>query len=212
MLMSLPKAALALPALLLLACANIVTIKGSCVPPPNAGTCFGTMDVPDDQTEQFRMASVELLDALNSTGFSTDLETFSARFSASGGHAKAWIGVSTEDVVQGLKEQSTQTTLTTYGGPWALLKYWFAGNLAYDGDADGPIRLNRWGLPRPSPSLANSMAHELAHRIGLTHPNSGSTFSVALCEPPYVIGSLVEKQIRGTSWSPSENDCELLKK
>lgn len=170
------------------------------------------MEVPDDQTDAFHVASRELLDALNSDAFKKDLADFSATFSVSGGHAKAWLGVNTVDVIQELQAQAGQATLTTYGGPWPLLMYWFAGNLAYDGDADGPIRLNRWGLPRKSPSLANSMAHELAHRIGLTHPHSDSDFSVALCEPPYVIGTLVEKQIRGTSWSPSVDDCKLLKK
>jgi hypothetical protein len=41
-------------------------------------------------------------------------------------------------------------------------------------------------------------------------PHSDSEMSVARREPPYVIGSLIEKHATGPAWRASDDDCPLL--
>lgn len=106
--------------------------------------------------------------------------------------------------------QQTHGQRPELAGVWRPLDVAATLAKAYDGAGAGPILLNRYRLDRSAPSLANTFAHEAAHRAGLSHPSSTSDFTRALCEPPYVIGSLVEKAATGAGWRPGPNDCALL--
>ena len=127
-----------------------------------------------------------------------------------GRHAAAWEGVDPDRTVIAMQAALDGQRVATYGGLRGWFLRTFFGNTAYDGSADGPILLNRAALPRSAPSIANTFAHEIAHRAGLRHPHSGSSLAVARCEPPYVIGSLVEKHASGAAWRAGPDDCHLL--
>lgn len=197
-------------ALSVTSCARSTTVKGGCTA-SGESMCLGEMQVPRDQVDSFQTAARLALEAVSSPGFEHDLISFVDAHTSSGLHAVAWRGVDPRTVVARLREIAPSVRVATYGGPGAWLKHRFSGNLAYDGDSAGPIRINRWGLPRSAPSPANTISHEMAHRVGLTHPSSSHDFATALCEPPYVIGSLVEKYATVGPWAPSANDCPLLK-
>jgi hypothetical protein len=151
-----------------------------------------------------------VVDALHSAGFEDSFARFRRDHAGSGAHAQAWTAAH-DSTVPRLRRVLHGLEIETYGGISGWWVNWLYGNLAYDGTEEGPIRINRWGLPRSSASIANTIAHEAAHRVGMSHPSYGSRTSVGLCEPPYVIGSLVEKQIVGSSWRAGENDCALLR-
>lgn len=145
------------------------------------------MEIPADQQDAFLQASRQTVDALFSVGFEQDLRGFVGYHARLGPHANAWRGVDVEASLTALRFKARDAEVSTYGGFYGLWVNVFFGNTAYDGDAYGPIRMNRWGLPRAPHSLANTMVHELAHRVGLRHPHSDTEFTVALCEPPYII-------------------------
>ncbi len=190
--------------------APAIAADTACGSVPNDGVCLGTIDVPPEQRAAFLEAGHLAIDAVFSDAFESDLKAFVATHTIDGAYAPAWKGVDADAVVKDMRRVIAGQRIATYGGVGGWFKHTFAGNVAYDGVADGPIRLNRWALPRSPVSLANTIAHEVAHRIGLKHPSSGGDQSVAKCEPPYVIGSLVEKQALGDKWKGSLNDCSIL--
>ncbi|RXZ66554.1 hypothetical protein [Pelagerythrobacter rhizovicinus] len=171
--------------------------------------CFGTIDAPDDQAAVFSMAARQTIDVLHSPEFARDLRDFVARHGVEGPHAAAWADVDPTGTVEALKAHLPGQRVATYGGLRGWFLKTFFGNIAYDGSADGPILLNRAALPREAPSIANTFAHEIAHRAGLRHPHSSGALTIARCEPPYVIGSLVEKHAAGPTWQPGSDDCHL---
>lgn len=159
-----------------------------------------------------KSCSVKLLQAIDAIGsqqFSNEIKRFYLQSAETGQHAKVWEGVDVDMVQNALLSEIQGLEIDTYGGIISGFKYLIYGNIAYDGMTDKPISLNRWALPRSSDSIANTIAHEAAHRIGLKHPHSNDNFGVAKCEPPYVIGSIVEKVIDPESWEPN-NHCNLL--
>lgn len=92
-----------------------------------------------------------------------------------------------------MRVQINGTYAETYGGIKGLWLFVFYHNIAYDGTESGPILLNRIPLKkRTSESIANTIAHEVSHRIGLTHPHSDSNLNIAYKEPPYIIGDIIE--------------------
>ena len=182
-------------------------------PPCGSGAqsaiCFGAMEVPGDQRATFSLAARQTVDAIHSEEFAEDLENFATRNGAHGDHAVAWAGVDPVATIAALKAGVPGQTVATYGGLRGWFLKTFFGNVAYDGSDDGPILLNRAALPRSAPSIANTFAHEIAHRTGLRHPHSNRDLATARCEPPYVIGTLVEKHAAGLDWRPDSDDCHL---
>ena len=176
-------------------CASLTTISGSCGTSPNNNICLGEESIQEGQEELFRKASTEVIDAVASKQFITELEHFYSLFSGEGDHSIAWSSINIEKVQSSLISEINGLKIETYGGISGFFYNKLFGNVAFDGSLEGPIRLNRCALPRSSASIANTISHEAAHRIGLTHPNSDDDLEVANCEPPYVIGSLIEKQI-----------------
>jgi hypothetical protein len=184
-------------------------------PPCGSGAqsaiCFGAIEVPDDQHATFSLAARQTVDAVHSREFAEDLRDFAARYGADGDHAAAWAGVDPVATIAALQAGVPGQKVATYGGLRGWFLRAFFGNVAYDGSADGPILLNRAALPRSAPSIANTFAHEIAHRAGLRHPHSSRNLATARCEPPYVIGTLVEKHAAGPDWRPDSDDCHLLR-
>jgi hypothetical protein len=182
----------------------------SCGSDRNENICLGQLLVPEKYKLTIEEAGRDAINALYSDGFAEDFALFLSRHGSDGPHAKAWNSVDQTSTISALKDKVHGQAISTYGG----LRGWFVnfvyGNVAYDGGATGPIRLNRAALPRSVSSIANTIAHEVAHRAGLTHPHSDDRLEIARCEPPYVIGSLVEKHIVGPKWKASSNDCHLL--
>lgn len=194
----------------LVGCTSLSTVPGSCGSAPVSGVCLGAMSIPTKQSDVFSRASTQAIDAVHSEEFVRDLAIFKREFSHQGCHAAAWSNVDVGIVVKSLQGHIGGLEIETYGGPYGFLVHLFKDNVAFDGTDGGPIQLNRWALPRSSESIANTIAHEVSHRVGLMHPHSKKDFSTARCEPPYVIGSLVEKYLTGSSWAPTKDDCLLL--
>ena len=176
---------------------------------PNQAVCLGRVDAPAKFRGSVEAGGQMAIDTIMDDGLLAEVQAFKDRHGASGRHATAWRNVDAKASILAMRENLSGISVTTYGGfiPW--LKYLFAGNLAYEPRGDGAVRLNRAGLPRTPGSIANTIAHELAHKVGLSHPSSDFDFATALCEPPYVIGSLVERRIDGARWDP-RGHCPLL--
>lgn len=105
-------------------------------------------------------------------------------------------GTPAHEIVSSMRKVVNGTFVETYGGPIGWVKFRFWGNIAYDGVASGPILLNRIPLKhRGYPDIANTLAHEISHRAGLSHPSSNKDLSIAEKEPPYVIGDIVEELV-----------------
>ena len=105
--------------------------------------------------------------------------------------AKETLGVySNEEIISKLKAKLKGLEIDSFGYTRGTFLWWFYSTKAMDGGSDGPIYLNRAALHQATKeTLANTIVHEAAHRIGLTHPNKSS------CEAPYLIGNLVESLI-----------------
>lgn len=205
-------------AILLMLVGSVVALGGvngqapranPCGSPPNENVCLGRLDVPENQRATFVEASRIAIDALYSEQFERDFRAFVATHAHSGSHAAEWADVDPDATLAALRRAVSGQNIETYGGLIGWFKYRIFGNMAYDGADAGPIRVNRAAFPRSTASLANTIAHEVAHRIGLSHSRRGRS-QTARCEPPYVIGSLVEKAIEGGNWERSGGDCELL--
>ncbi len=191
-------------------CASISSVDGACGSGAGSDVCFGTMWVPAEHSAAFVKASGQVIDAVHSPQFLQDLQAFQNQLASSGPHAPAWTDVRAPDVVAAMKIAMQGMRIDTYGEVNGFVLRLVQGNVAFMGPPDGPIQMNRWALLRSSESLANTLAHELAHRVGLQHPHGDSNSAVAQCEPPYVVGSLVEKQLVGPGWTPGRFDCALL--
>jgi hypothetical protein len=190
-------------------CASLTPVPGRCGSGPGTSVCLGTMTVPSKEADVFALASEQVVDALHSSAFEESFDRFRRLHANAGAHAQAWEAVN-DSTLPRLRRAVQGLEIETYGGIRGWWVYMVYTNLAYDGAEEGPIRINRWGLPRPSNSVANTIAHEAAHRVGLSHPSYRRDHSVGQCEPPYVIGSLVEKTIVGPSWKADKKDCTLL--
>jgi hypothetical protein len=128
-----------------------------------------------------------------------------ARFS------RAWRSTSADVVVGALRQQLPTITLTTYDdcGLWRR-----SSNRAFEPEAAGPVRVNRCvEIPMTAPDIANTIAHETAHRAGYSHPHMGGWFrnwSLANCEPPYLVGSLTRSIAASTPITSTQNNCAYL--
>ena len=123
---------------------------------------------------------------------------------------EAWRGASADTMVSALRRQLPSITLTTYDN----CRLWrSARNRAFDG-GDGPVRVNRCAdIPIAPADLANTIVHETVHRIGYRHPHMGGilrSWSLANCEPPYLIGSLARSIGSSTPVTSTLNNCAYL--
>jgi hypothetical protein len=171
------------------------------------------MRVPAKKAALFQAASTQAIDALASRGFRDDLAAFIAGLSPADAHAAAWTKRDPDALVSELLSGVKGVEIETYGGLWALvLAKGPAQNVAREGRPGEAIQLNRHALGT-SAQIAKSIAHEAAHRapVGLTHPSYERNTEVGYCEPPYVIGQLVQKQIEGSQWRPGKTDCVKLR-
>lgn len=152
--------------------------------------------IPCNKTTDYDLAASLAVDVIFSEELIEQLDQFMASNLNEGLHIDAWEGHTAKSIVESLRSTIGGTYAETYGGISGLFLFLVYGNIAYDGTLDGPIRLNRWPLKnRTVAQIANTIAHEVAHRAGYTHPNSSSSLEVANFEPPYVIGNIVEKLV-----------------
>jgi len=187
-------------------CTTTSTINpGGCGTTPFDTVCLGETTVPSEHKELFLVSSNQAIDVISSQAFKDDLANFIKLHSTSGKHSAAWSGVDTTSIPQRLLQEVQGMQISTFGGIKGLFYKVFYGTKALEGDAVGPILLNRWFLPRSSASIANTIVHEAAHRIDFSHPSVKKDSKTANCEPPYLIGSLIEKHILGSNWHPNEN-------
>lgn len=180
-------------ALLYCSCSKI------CIIPPIATMVngevisFGSSKIPCKKVLEYKEAVKLSINAIYSREFETDLESYIKDSIGNGPHEKAWKGLVAKDIVDKMRKQINGEYVETYGGAIGWFRYTFYHNIAYDGTANGPILLNRIPLKyRTAASIANTIAHETAHRIGLIHPNSNINLKIAYKEPPYVIGDIIE--------------------
>lgn len=195
---------------LLYGCTSLTTINpGGCGSSPLDTVCLGETTVPTKQKELFLTSSNQAINVISSQAFKDELANFITLHSKTGKHSAAWLGVDTTSISDSLLQEVQGMKISTFGGIKGLYLKVFYGNQAFEGDGVGPILLNRWSLPRSSASIANTIVHEAAHRIDLLHPSVEKDSKVADCEPPYLIGSLVEKHISGVDWNPIGH-CSLI--
>ena len=141
---------------------------------------FLSSKVPCYKEDDIKKAIELTIEAVYSSKFEHLLNNYIADSIGTGPHTDAWKGVTAHNVVSVMKAKLQNTYLETYGGPLALYKYRVYGNLAYDGILNGPIRINRIPLrERSVPSISATIAHEISHRAGLTHPSSRKKLSIA---------------------------------
>jgi len=156
----------------------------------------GISSMPCKKAAAYDTAQRQAIQAIYSEEFSVRLRTHMGRI-GEGPHALSWQGWEADTIVFRMRRELEGLSAETYGGVGGWCKHLFFGNIAYDGVANGPIRLNRIPLKhRDAASIANTIAHEVAHRAGLTHPHSSSDLDIAELEPPYVIGNIVEAIVR----------------
>ena len=124
----------------------------------------------------------------------------------------AWRGASADSMVGALRRQLPLITLTTYDNChlWRNSR-----NRAFDGGATGPVRVNRCvEIPMTPSDVANTIVHETAHRVGYRHPHMGGTivrsWSLANCEPPYLVGSLARSIAASAPITSTLNNCAYL--
>ncbi len=157
------------------------------------GITFGKSQFPCYKQNDFTKAVELTIQAIYSKEFETQLEDHIRNKIGTGAHVDAWKNVTTHDVVTSMRSEINGKYVDTYGGIAGWWKYLRYGNLAYDGTLTGPIRINRAPLKgRSATSLSGTIAHEVAHRIGLTHPHSDINLSIAKKEPAYVVGDIIE--------------------
>ena len=192
----------------------------------NPEVCLDSMtNIPRDRVEVFREGAALAIDVVMGDTFPARLARALASIErvASGTEPragrprpsqfrKAWRGGSADALVGALRRQLPSITLTTYDS----CRLWrSSSNRAFDGGADGPVRVNRCvEIPMTAPDIANTIVHETAHRIGYSHPHMGGgvfrNWSLANCEPPYFVGSLTRSIAASTPINSKLNNCAYL--
>jgi hypothetical protein len=180
--------------LLCSSCARICTVQSVGVNVNGQQIAFSSSRVPCKKVNDYEKSVKQAITAIYSDKFETWLTAYMKDSIGNGPQAKAWQNLNAKDVIQRMRVQINGEYIDTYGGIKGLWLSKIYKNDAYDGKTSGPIRLNRIHLKNRSvSSIANTIAHETSHRIGLTHPHSVTNFSIALKEPPYVIGYIIEQ-------------------
>jgi len=182
-------------------CAKICQVPRTEVTLPGGETSsIGESSFPCKHQKKFQLASQYAIEAIFSEEFEQKLTDHIKNGIGEGLHAAAWNGLEAKKIIANMKKQLDYTCAETYGGINGLYLYIFHDNLAFDGGACGPIRFNRIPLrKRKIHDLANTIGHEVAHRVGLIHPSTGDN---KFEEPPYIIGNIVKdivkSRVKGT--------------
>lgn len=178
-------------------CAKICIVQSVSTSINGTTVSFIDSKIPCEKVEDYESAVKQSINAIYSKEFEKELNRFMTDSIESGDHVDAWKNENVECIIQRMRRQINGQYVETYGGIIGWFKYRFSHNIAYDGEIKGAILMNRIPLKhRNSASIANTIAHETAHRIGLTHPHSNKNFEIAAKEPPYVIGNIIERLIK----------------
>jgi hypothetical protein len=199
----------------LAACAHTATVGGVCAPAPNAAVCVGSMTVPPGDEARFQDGAKKAIDAVLSPDFESKLSAFMLAHSTAPAIEASWRGWDAPRIALEERNHFTnQIGVHTYDGPGALYYRIFKHNIAFEGVPDDAgnrsVPINRFALKgRTATDIANTLSHEVAHAVGLTHPDSDTNLPRAFCEPPYVIGTIVEQIVEGADWKwSSSGDCK----
>lgn len=192
--------------LLILLSFFITSCASICIVPPikekvdNQTITFEESKIPCKKQKDFENAVRMTISAVFSNDFEKRLAEHIENDIGTGKHTDAWKNLTASKIVNDMRLQMNGTYAETYGGIKGLWLNIFYGNIAYDGTESGPIKLNRIPLrKRTSAEISNTIAHEIAHRVGLKHPHSDDDMKIANLEPPYIIGNLIEEIVKNQS-------------
>lgn len=175
-------------------CANIIVISASdlSIKVENKVIDMDDSEIPKKQKDKFIKGARLAIKVIHSEIFLDSLEEHIRFNLGTGEHTEAWEGVDANTITQKMQYKIDSIAVNTYGGLrgwWINMAY---NNIAYDGGDIGPIRMNRIPLrkkDRTPAQIANTIIHEVAHRVGLKHPHGGQ---IKFKEPPYIIGNIAE--------------------
>jgi hypothetical protein len=191
------KLAILIFGLVLSSCASICHIESFKIKTKSTTVTIEESDFPCKKKDDFITAAKLTTKTLYSDKFVVELSNYMKDSIGEGAHTAAWENLDAKEVVELMRKQINGTYVETYGGIKGLWLSVFYSNIAYDGTENGPIRYNRIPLrKRTASQIANTLAHELAHRIGLKHPHSDDNLKIAQKEPPYVIGDMMERIVK----------------
>lgn len=142
---------------LLLAACQTVKVPTTCDQGALHASCLGNISVSESKVSLLVDAVEKTIAAINNPAFEAQIESFRQDLAAGEPYSAACPSraqTSTASLVLQLRDSLPLTSVSTYGRVKGWLLYVFAGNLAFEGAAKGPVRLNRWGLGRSSPSVA----------------------------------------------------------
>lgn len=175
-------------------CATICKVSPVTTNVNGNNVTFAESKMPCKKVDDFKDAVNKTVKAIYSDQFETWLANYIKDSIGTGEHSAAWENLKAPEIVTKMRQQINGTYADTYGGIKGLWLFIFYHNIAYDGTESGPILFNRIPLKkRTASSMANTIAHEVSHRVGLTHPHSNINLKIAYKEPPYVIGNIIEE-------------------
>ena len=191
----------------------LVTVSGGCGKTATSqNCCLGPMTVPSEYAEKCTTASQLAIDVLYSPEFEQALALYIDSIPSAHKQDEDWQGVNAHEVSQEIRARVCGLHVRMRTGTKAWFACHFFGELASEGGVDVlPVKrsvlvdgvehsvlvndtvhfvlLNQYALGnRKATEIANSIAHEAAHRVGLTHLGKNRD-----CEPPYVIQRIVER-------------------
>jgi hypothetical protein len=185
-----------LTTLFISSCATICTVSPTKTTIDGKEITFAESQMPCDKVADFDSAVALTIKAIYSDDFERQLESYiKDSVGTTGEHVAAWNNLKASEIVQKMRVQINGTYADTYGGIKGLWLFVIYHNLAKDGTENGPILFNRIPLNKRTPlSMVNTIAHEVSHRVDLTHPHSDThDMEIAFKEPAYIVGDIVER-------------------
>jgi hypothetical protein len=186
----------------------------------NASVCFTSVDragkISREQRARLVAAAPVAIDIVSSRAFAAELKAFHAALPDEWvATNRYWRNFDPADAIAATRSSFAGLHIDTVGGMRARFAARFSGNLAYEGSADPRtgernIRLNRYRLDRPLGALVNTYVHEAAHKGGYSHRSKQGEDQK--CEPPYVMGQLVQKLAEPDKWAAfaaTRNACRF---
>jgi hypothetical protein len=170
------------------------------------------ISAPDDRIDAFEEGARAAIDVISSGAFVAELAAFLKKHAHDSDLSDSWADADAEDIAARLRKEIQGASVKTFGGVRGAFDSVFYGTVAIERrNRQRPVEFNRWGLKGRTPAeIANSVVHEIAHGIGLRHPHMPGppkSWDSALCEPPYLIGALVEKIAAGDEWKWTAAYC-----